>query len=745
MRKLFSIIALSVLWAAGLSAQPVTKLYIPSGTGSNITTVYGLESGLVINRISGAFEVGIAAANADASEIWLFAEHGTYCYVINSISDRVVRTIDLTIVATDVAFTADGKYCFVVGTTPDKPGNSVMAVDCSTKEPLYSVGGFASPSAIVTTPDSKFFYVALFNDGTVAKVSVPSFQLVKTIDVGPEPVDLAISANGKLIFAACQGLDNGKRGGSQVSVIDTDSDKLTWIFNDVGRGPQSISVSPDLTRLVLSYREAQARPQINVRVYHITRSGDQFDLTAAEGFLHGASPSHGLVFNNGAYWVGGDKTAGPLLVNLMDESSKNLAEAIGDAIPMQVGAVQVDVDAQIRELEAAMATSLDSNSIADSYLDLAYLYATAGRKNEVVATYNRVISLHPLSLAAITAGARMGDITYEEKLFGQTAEYSMRALDNYADFLMSSADKRQPQQYDILNALNRLAEFDKEYQKDYLKRLAEKYLKVSARNPILAELFFTLGYNLQLQNDSKLAKRCFVESEAQVATIQDRMAMLSLSARLALATGNAAAFYKIRARKDDIVMDGNIEEWQKQKALTLTGDGGYVYGPALWSGVNDLSASFYVAASKEFLYIAGNVIDNTLLSFPDGKNDGVTFYLDMRPEAGSYFTRSGVCGDGCFTITINALPRANLKMSVAAAYEIAGQQSVTGYSFEAKIPLAAFGRWYTPQTKRIGLGIEIVDYDTADNAGLVKSLGFLLPTREPLGPVDPSLFGVAEF
>ncbi len=745
MRRLILFITFVLLSAISLSGQSVTKLYVPSGTGSNITIVLGLESEAVINRVSSAFEVGIAAASADSKEIWLFGEHSTYCNVISSISDRVIRTIDMTIIAADVAFTADGKYCFVVGTTPDKPGTAVMAIDCATKEPLYSVGGFSQPSAIVTTPDSRFFYVSLFNDGTVAKVAVPSFQLVKTIDVGPEPADLAMSADGKLIFVACQGLDSGKRGGSQVSVIDTDSDKLSWIFNDIGRGPQSISISPDLTRLVMTYREPQARPQVNVRIYHLAQSGDQFELTAAEGFLHGTSPAQGLVFNHGAYWACSDKTAGPLLVSLLDESSKNLAGVLDGAIPLQVGAVQIDVDAQIRGLEASMATSLDSNAVADSYLDLAYLYATAGRKNEVVATYNKVISLHPLSLAAITAGARMGDITYEQKLFGQTAEYSMKALDNYADYLTFSSDRRQPQAYDILNALDRLATFSKEYSRDYLKLIAERYLKLSAQNAILSEFFFTLGHNLQQQNDSKLAKRCFAESEAQVGMIQDRMAMLSLSARLALATGNAAAFYKIRDRKDDIVMDGNIDEWQKQKALTLTGDGGYVYGPALWSGVNDLSASFYVAASKEFLYIAGNVIDNTLLAFPDGKNDGVTFYFDLRPEAGNYFTRSGTYGDGCFAITVNALPRANLKMNVAAAYEIAGQQSSTGFSFEAKIPLAAFGKWYSPNTKRVGFGIEIVDYDTADNPGLVKALGFLLPTREPLGPVDPSLLGVAEF
>ena len=745
MLRIIYFVLINLLITAAAFGQSVTKLYVPSGTGSNVTTVLGLESQTVINQVSSAFEIGIAAANADSSEIWLFGEHSSYCNVINGISDRIVRTIDLTVTASDVAFTPDGKLCFVIGTAPDKPGNSVMAIDCATKEPLYLVGGFTQPSAIVTTPDSRFFYVASYTDGLVIKVSIPSFQVAKTIAVGPEPVDLALSADGKLLFVACQGLDNGKRGGSQVSVINTETDKLFWIFTDIGVGPQSIAVTPDLSRLVLTYREPQTRPQANVRVFQLSRSGDNFTVTAAEGYLHGASPAHGVIFNNGSTWIGCDKTAGPLMLALGEESSKPLPAAISGAIPMQIGAVRVDVDAQIRSLEATMATSLDSLTVADSYLDLAYLYATAGRKNEVVATYNKVISAHPQSLAAITAGARMGDITFEQALYGQTAEYSMRALDNYADYLMFSTDKRQPQQYDILNALNRLAKFSKEYERDYLNRLAEKYLKVSARNPILAEFYFTLGYNLQLQNDSKLAKRCFVESQAQIPTIQDRLAMLTLTAKLALVTADIKAFYKIRDRRDDIVIDGNIEEWQKQKALTLTGDEGYVYGPALWSGVNDLSASFYMAASKEFLYIAGNVIDNSLLSFPDGKGDAVTFYLDMRPEAASYFTRNTSMGDGCFTITINAMPRANLKMNVAAAYEIAGQQSATGHSFEAKIPLAAFGKWYSPSTKRIGLGIEIIDFDTAENAGLVKSLGFLLPTREPFGPVDPSLFGVAEF
>lgn len=748
MLRTVAVLCLGLYLSAPATAQIVNKLYLPQGAGNLATTVFGLDSKEVINQIAGNFEIGLAVTNSDSSEVWLFGDHSTYCNIINSTNDRLIRTFDAGITAAKAVFSPDGKYCFAIGQTADKPGQSLMAIDCGTHEALYAIGGFSEPAAAAVSADSKFLYVAARTDGVVAKVAIPSFQVVKLIAVGPEPVDLQLSSDGRFLYVACQGLERGKRGGSQIVIVDIVTDKLTWIANDIGRSPQSLSLNANASRLVVTYAEPQLRPQANVRVFHIEQVNGEFAFTPGGGFLHGVAPAGGVLLDQSMLWIGADEQAGMAWLDLVEEGTKSIPDILAGARPKGVAVVRLDVGARIADFQANMATSSDTTQIADSYLDLAYLQNTAGNKNEVVAAYNKVISSYPTSLAAISAGLRMSEIAHSQDLVAQSAEYGFTALQSYADFLSSSSDKRVPQQTELLAALDRVAAYSTQAKKDYLKQLAERLLKVSAQNSTLAELFFSLGFQLQLQEETKLAKRCFLESRNQIGAIQDRMAMLSLSARLALVGGEAEALYRLRDRKEPVAFDGQMTEWQKAKALSLSGDGGYVYGSALWSGVNDLSASLYFATTKTDLLIAGTVLDNSLVSFSDGKGDGIRFYLDFRPESASLFTRSSSLGDGCFEIAIDAptasIPKARLKLSSQAEYEIGSESSASGYSFEVRIPLTAFGRWYNSNTKRFGLGVEILDFDAADNVALVKALGFLLPTHEPGAAPDPMLFGIAD-
>ncbi len=749
MKRTFSISILLLCLHGIAHADFVTKLYVPSGVGSATTIVYGLESQTVINQISSMFEIGSAAANSDSSEVWLFGDHSTYVNVVDVASDRVTRTIDATIVVTAAAFSPDGKYCFAVGKAPDKAESVLMAIDAVAKEILYSIGGFVAPGAVVVAPDSRSLYVTSRLEGQVIKIAIPSFQVAKTIAVGPEPADLAFAADGRLLFAACQGLDGGRRGGSQLAIIDVATDKLVWIENDIGRAPASLEVSGYLGRLVMTYAFPQIRPQANIRVFNYSQTDRGFAFEPAGSLLFGESPAGGAIIDAAKLWIGSDRKDGLALLDLANDNAKNIPTELQAARPMAVTAVRVDVDARIRELQAAMSTAADNSGVADSFLDLAYLYTTAGRKNDVVGVYNKLLTDHPRTFAAIIAALRMSDITYEQQLFGQSAEFGMKALQTYGDFVAQTTDQRQPPTHDLLLVFDRVAKLGRQDKQPYVKTIADQYLKLIAQNATLAELFYAIGYQLQIDADPKLARRCFTESQNRLGSLQDRMAMLTLSAKLALATGDLNALYKARDRKDVPPIDGDLTEWQKQRALSLNGDGGYVYGSALWTGVNDLSASFYVNLTKQDLVIAGNILDNVLLAFADGKTDAVNFYFDFRAGAASLFTRAAEFSDGCFRFTVEAPtatnPKARLRLPGSAAYEIGSQTTAGGYAFEARIPLTAFGTWFTPKTKRIGFGIEIVDYDTPDNSTLVKSLGYLLPTRDPNSTPDPTLFGLLEF
>lgn len=742
---------LMLIWlclTGAVQGASVSKLYVPYSVGNNATAILGIESAIVINQFSSNFEIGLAVANADSSEVWLFGDHSNYCNVVTTVSDRLLRTFDAGVIAAKACFSPDGKYCFAIGRAADKPNPILMAIDRGTYEALYAISGFGEPAAATVAQDSRFLYVASRSDGVVAKVAIPSFQIVKLIAVGQEPIDMQMSSDGQLLFVLCQGLASGKRGGAQLVVVDVSTDRPTWIHNDIGRAPVSLAIDPAVSRMVITYAEPQTRPQANVRIFHLDRNGDQFEFTPAGGFLHGAAPSNGVIAATANLWLGADHEAGLARLDLTDESTESIPDVIRAARPRGVAVVRIDVDARIAELQSNMAAMLEATEVADSYLDLAYLHSTAGRTNDVVASYNKVISSFPQSLAAIIAGLRMSDITHREALYAQSAEYGLTALQNYAEYLTSAEDRRTPPQNDVLVTIDRVALYAKESKRDYLKQLAERFLKISAQNSQLPEVFYDLGYQLHLQGDSKLAKRCFVEAQNRIGAIQDRMAMLTLSAKLALVNGDAAAIYRLRERRDPPVIDGLIDEWQKTRALALSGDGGYVYGPALWTGVNDLSASLYFAVTRTDLLIAGNILDNALVSFTGGQGDGINVFIDLRPESASLFTRKSDWGDGCFKITIDAptatIPKARLRMSTDAGYEIGSVTSTAGYTFEARIPLAAFGQWYNSNIKSFGLGVEILDYDLVDSPTLMKALGFLQPTRDPGAAPDPLLFGLIE-
>src|SRR5690606_11687560 len=150
------------------------------------------------------------------------------------------------------------------------------AIDRGTYEALYAISGFGEPAAAAVAQDSRFLYVASRSDGVVAKVAIPSFQIVKLIAIGQEPIDMQMSSDGKLLFVLCQGLAGGKRGGSQLVIVDLITDRPTWIHNDIGRAPISLALDPAVSRMVITYAEPQTRPQANVRIFHIDRNDDQF-------------------------------------------------------------------------------------------------------------------------------------------------------------------------------------------------------------------------------------------------------------------------------------------------------------------------------------------------------------------------------------------------------------------------------------------------------------------------------------
>jgi hypothetical protein len=279
--------------------------------------------------------------------------------------------------------------------------------------------------------------------------------------------------------------------------------------------------------------------------------------------------------------------------------------------------------------------------------------------------------------------------------------------------------------------------------------VAESFLKLTDKRPELAETYFRLGYHLRKLEESKLATRCFTEVQNQLATLDDPSKTEMLSARLALATGDAKAFYKIKDRKKAPTVDGDLSDWVKEKSINLNSSSGFLYGTAPLRSAHDLAGSITVLQTETDLYIAGSITDDSLVTVDEQHEDMVGLYFDLRPGAGSYMSRNFEPGDGCFNFYVVAPsstnPKARLKISQQTPYEITSARTDSGYVFELKLPMTTFGKWITVESKRFGLGVEVIDYDSATDPKQSKAIGFLMPTAGPGESPRPELFGVAEF
>lgn len=135
-----------------------------------------------------------------------------------------------------IALSDDGALVAMVN--PEDGSLSVFSTADNTRLSRVATGG--SPASVVIGPDSKTAFVSNRADGTVVRVSGidgGSPQVDATIQVGSEPIGLALSPTGKRLFVA-------ELAESRVAVIDTATLAITSTIT-VDR-PRALMVTNDL-------------------------------------------------------------------------------------------------------------------------------------------------------------------------------------------------------------------------------------------------------------------------------------------------------------------------------------------------------------------------------------------------------------------------------------------------------------------------------------------------------------------
>jgi len=735
----------AVAGAAG--AEPVTKVYVPTGS-SNEVIIFGSESDNLIRRYNAEFEADRAFAKPDNSEVWLFGPQSTQCEVINATSDRLVKVFDTEIEVKKIVFSPDGTYGFAIGYQTKAAGLQVFAVDCENYELLYPLTEVNDVGDVAVNADSRKVWISSVSKGTITSFNIPSFEQGETVYVGPEPVDLEMVDSGKVLIAVCRGLAKGENGGAQLSAVSPADGTPLWINNNLGSSLSELAIGNSAGRFVLTYYTPLLDPPSNIREFSGKLTSKGLFGTEQSHYLLGQQPHSGLLLPDQHSWIACDPDEGIISLNLESDSLQQLPDYLAGAKPDAIALVSIDVDRKLAEINSELAADSINENVPEKLLELAYLQKTAGDNNEVVTTYKRIIEGYSASYAAIEAGLEMSKFSYNDKFFIQSAEYAVKAMTTLADYLAATATPQMPPASDLKLTVERLAQLSDQFGKDYLKDVARKFLDLSVQSQTLANLYFDIGFHLYRIKEEGTARKCFTEVKSQLTAIDDPVAVRGLSARLALATGEAAVYYKIKKMKNAPTLDGVLSEWKDVKPIEMSATNGWYYGRAGWRGNEDLSGALYVAYNESDIFFAGSILDDSLVNLPGGKGDLVRIFLDLRPNSGNFFFRDKSCDPGCFQFSVIAptstQPKARLNTDLQAPYQIASSRTAGGYDFELRIPLVAFGKWFSSDSKRIGLGIELVDNDNPEDPEEVKALGFVLPTDSPDGTPQPLLFGVAE-
>lgn len=234
------------------TAPPTRPFLVVANQRSGVATLVELTSGRVshVDLDAKPHEVAVSpdgrvAALTIPSEAFQF-RNGRKVVALDLATAKIARTIDIGDYKNPhgVAFVSDSVA--LIGTLA---GTSAVYVDVRNGRVLRSVDGLPENPYIVKTTTTGRAYVSSPHASKVTEIDIALARVMRTIDIPDDPAGIAVSADGRELFAAVW--RQGTGGGIAIFELD----KGAVAVKLPATQPRRITVTPDGELVVASDRD----------------------------------------------------------------------------------------------------------------------------------------------------------------------------------------------------------------------------------------------------------------------------------------------------------------------------------------------------------------------------------------------------------------------------------------------------------------------------------------------------------
>ena len=229
-----------------VTADEPRGYYYVNLIGSGKVLKYRLDSNEKIDEVGGILSPTQVALSSTGDTAYV----AQFTPGVNAV--KILRTNPLQVIGEVSAanvdkphgaqITPDGKELWVTGNLSD----NIMVVDLSdfstrliqlNNQPPGQ-GGVLLPYQTVMTSDNEKVYVTCQRGNKVAVIDRQTYEVVKTIEVGLNPLIPSITPDDRHVLVP-------NRNGNDVTVIDTQTDSVAMTIANVGPQPHGSAVTPD--------------------------------------------------------------------------------------------------------------------------------------------------------------------------------------------------------------------------------------------------------------------------------------------------------------------------------------------------------------------------------------------------------------------------------------------------------------------------------------------------------------------